>query len=84
MSLTTTECEQLLGNGGGPLRGPPDEFDVFSGVRREVLPTEEKLGTSEHDRHLIVGLVRDATGQLTYRLDALGLAHVLRQEPPAR
>jgi len=72
---------ELGGHGGGALGRFPDVLDVGPNVRRKVLASEHKVRGTEHDAHLIVGLVRYAARQPAERVHAVCLPEPLLATP---
>jgi hypothetical protein len=78
--LTTTEGEQLGGDGSGTVRGPMNltQFGLMRGIGR----VEEHGAEAQDDRHHVVDLVGDASREASHRVHALRLAQSLLRYPP--
>jgi hypothetical protein len=71
--LSPTERQQLAGNGRSTLGSVSDVFHVLAHRRRQVGTGQDEAGGTQHDRHLVVGLVCHPAGQLSHHFDPLRL-----------
>ena len=79
-SLAPTEGEQLGGDRGGTVRGPMNL--THFGLMREIGRVEQHGAEAQDDRHHVVDLVRDPSGEAADRVHALGLDQPLLRRPP--
>src|SRR5215208_3097583 len=70
-SLAAAQSKQLAGELSHPLRSPLYLLEIFHLAGSQVGSAEKMLRESKHYCHLIIGLMRDPSGQTSYGLDSL-------------